>query len=224
MITIVKKQEPHELEQYRCQPGAEFDGPNFTPVKDAIRTQLLDEQGHLCCYCMSRIKWEKTEIAHWHSQAIHPNEQLNYHNLLASCSGNRGKPFHQQHCNARQGDDDILFNPASSSHRIEARLIYFRDGIVGSPDTAFNDQIGGPDAGGSVQRGILNLNYSDLRRKRKAVHEAIEAVLDKRPGTRTKAEIQREIQRWKNRNANGKLSEYCGAAVYWLEKRLKRAA
>lgn len=68
MIFINKNEEPKSLTEYRNQPGAVWDGENFTPIKDQIRLSLLREQRFLCCYCMSRIDEDTMKIEHWHSQ------------------------------------------------------------------------------------------------------------------------------------------------------------
>lgn len=51
MILIQKGEAPNSLIQYRKATNAYFDGCN----KDDIRDRLLEEQGHLCAYCMCRI-------------------------------------------------------------------------------------------------------------------------------------------------------------------------
>ena len=53
------------LARYRAEGNVDYDGPNFTLVKEAIRKALLKEQGYLCAYCMSRIEGE-VKIEHWH--------------------------------------------------------------------------------------------------------------------------------------------------------------
>lgn len=54
-------------ERYRLKNFADYD--NY-PEKDELRTCLLTEQGHICCYCMQRISSDKMKIEHCQSQDI----------------------------------------------------------------------------------------------------------------------------------------------------------
>ena len=71
---------------YRQSPHSDY--ANYRD-KDELRRALVTEQRGLCCYCMGRIRAERTsmKIEHWRSQARYPDQQLNYRNLLASCHG-----------------------------------------------------------------------------------------------------------------------------------------
>ena len=90
MRTIRKGAEPNSLAQHRHTDGADYQ--NYRD-KDALRTFLVREQRGLCCYCMARVRADRDamKIEHWHSQSGHPQEQLDYTNLLASCMGNDGR-------------------------------------------------------------------------------------------------------------------------------------
>ncbi len=90
MRLIQKEIEPHALRAYRAVPGAIYDGKDFTPVKEEIRTQLLRDQLHLCCYCLRRISKEskphptkpdvltvvQMKVEHWQSQSPNSFPQL----------------------------------------------------------------------------------------------------------------------------------------------------
>lgn len=216
MISIRKQREPQELSAYRSQPGAVYDGPNFTPVKDKIRAQLLTEQGYLCAYCMSRIDIGKMKIEHWHPQHGHEtyaHEQLTYTNLLGVCMGNEGDAPINQHCDTRKGDQLLSYNPANPEHHIEEKLRYLGDGTLKSMEKDFNTQI---------NRQVLNLNWTRLKQNRKAIIDAVQQGLAAKPGTRSKAEIQKLLQGWQQANIDGRLRPYAGTAIYWLNKRLQR--
>jgi len=211
MKAITKRPEPNSLVNYRLQAGASYDGlPQ--DVKSEVRHGLLEEQGHICAYCMQRISAGDVKIEHWHSQARHPHEQLYYKNMLACCRGNEGQPPRDQHCGTRQADDDILYNPAETNHHNRLKIRYHGDGTIHSDDVVFNDQI----------NQILNLNYSRLVRNRKNVVDAIRLRMNSTPGTRTVRHIQNLLATWRNPNSSGKLPEYCDVAVYCLEKKLQK--
>lgn len=50
MKQIIKNNEPRSLVQHRAR-GGNYDNLD----KDELRTSLMTEQGHICCYCMCRI-------------------------------------------------------------------------------------------------------------------------------------------------------------------------
>jgi len=194
MRAIEKGQPPKELIEYKQQPGAEYDGPNFTPVKDAIREQLLKEQGYLCAYCMKRIDVYNMKIEHWQSQSNYSDAQLDYNNMLACCMGNEGKPPKEQTCDTRKGNMDLTYSPSKPHHRIESRIRFIADGKILSGEPAFNGEI----------RDVLNLNQARLIRNRKVILNTIQDELNKRPGRRTRAEIRKFLLRWINPGTKGR--------------------
>ena len=214
MRFILKREEPRSLREYRAVPGAIYNGPNFTSVKTDVRQQLLQEQGYLCCYCMKRIQDDelRTKIDHWHCQDRYPDEQLSYLNLLAACDGNSGFPNNDQHCDTKKANIDIRYNPSDPSHKERLQIQYNSLGEIKSIDPTFNYQID----------TVLNLNFSRLTDNRKAILDAIIDVLHNKQGKRTRAEISSIIRKWQARNEEGKLMEYCGVAIYYLEKKLSK--
>lgn len=219
MRAIRKGQEPRELREYRCKPDALYDGPLFTAVKQAIREQLLREQGYLCAYCMERIddqQMKEMKVEHWHCQDKYPNEQLDYQNMLGACLGqnHEGEPYNQQTCDTRKGNKCLKYNPANPNDRIESHIRFLGNGKVQSDDAKFDGQL----------NEVLNLNHPKLEKNRKAVWNAVHDALAKKPGNRTPAEIQKLLDQWNRPNQAGQLREYCTVAVYYLRKRLKAFA
>ncbi len=210
MITINKNQEPNELLQYRQQTSTSFDAMDAR-VKSAVKNSLLEEQGCLCCYCMKRISETNMKVEHWHSQKQYPHEQLYYQNLLAACPGRSEKKYH---CDTKKGHDDLKFNPADKNHPIENYVKYSVDGEIQSLDTEFHEQL----------NTVLNLNADRLKLNRKKVIAAIWKALKKRSGVRTAQNIQNIINEWQSKDENGHLQEYCGVAIYFLNKRLNRSS
>lgn len=97
MIYINKTHEPNSLTEYRKTIGSSYKGlPSHT--KDELRESLLKDQGYICAYCMKPIhKVNDTKVEHYIPQE-NANE-LDYHNLLAVCTGNEGQsaaPFLQR--------------------------------------------------------------------------------------------------------------------------------
>lgn len=101
MIEIKKGREPDNLLHYRQQDGASYEQMD-KEVKEELLGKLLGEQGHICAYCMRRIPERRTlpvgvapvTIEHWFPRNPESKEDigqgLNYRNMFAVCSGNRG--------------------------------------------------------------------------------------------------------------------------------------
>ncbi|OQW88986.1 MAG: hypothetical protein BWK78_07930 [Thiotrichaceae bacterium IS1] len=214
MINISKQPAPDALTQYKKQPDAEYDGPQFTPVKEVIRQQLLDEQGYLCAYCLGRLKNDRLsmKIEHWHGQENYPEEQLDYKNMLAVCGGNEGESPEKQHCDTKKGHLALCYHPANPNHNVAGKITYRGDGTITSNDALLNEQL----------ENVLNLNYIRLKSNRREVLHAVLQILNVQPGTRSTNEIRRILKVWQNRDSEGKYKEYGGIAIYYLNKKLNR--
>jgi phospho-2-dehydro-3-deoxyheptonate aldolase len=92
---IIKNREPKFLIEYKNKFSKEelknFDLYNDFPYKTKencekdeknLRKILLDEQGYICCYCMSRINCENSKIEHFKPQSKYKELQLDYKNLF----------------------------------------------------------------------------------------------------------------------------------------------
>ncbi len=213
MKKINKKREPISLTQYKSQRGAKYDGQDFTPVKNDIRSQLLEEQGHLCAYCMMQIKSENMKVEHFFSQCEFPEKQLHYNNMLGCCKGNEGSPRHSQTCDTKKGNSRLLYSPSNKHHNIEKKLKFLRSGEIKGCEEEFNEQI----------NKVLNLNYSRLKDNRKAALDAVLNDMSKRPGNRTKAEINKYIEKYNSRKRDNKFYPYYGFVLYFLYKKLRAA-
>lgn len=211
MRAITKGVEPPSLTAHRHTAHSDYD--NYAD-KDALRHALVTEQRGLCCYCMGRIHNgpDRMKIEHWRCQSRHPEEQLNYRNLLGACLGGHGQPRHLQHCDTRKGDRDLRWNPAEPAHHIETRLRYEVDGSIRSDEAEFDREL----------NEVLNLNLPRLKNNRKGV---LDAVLDwwrqeKREGPVPRTRFERERNR--RVEGNGELEPFCQVAAWWLEQRLAR--
>lgn len=215
MRTITKGQEPPSLATHRQTLHCDYE--NYAD-KDGLRAALVRDQRSLCCYCMTPIDANGTamKIAHWHSQKRYPDEQLSYRNLLGACKGGEGQPERLQHCDTRQGERDVKFNPADAASSIEGRILYRRDGTIASSDAEFNTQL----------EDVLNLNLPLLKNRRKGV---IDGLADWLREYRTRhhrgpdnATLQRKRTQWVP--ATGSLQPFAGVAVWWLDQRLAQSS
>lgn len=209
MRAIVKNDEPRLLTEYRAAGGV-YDGPNFTPVKDAIRLSLLIEQGYLCAYCMARITTATMKVEHWACQANNSRLQLLYSNLLGCCMGSEGDKYPNQTCDTRKGSSELKFNPSRRQDNITLLIRYDGQGKICSTDSDFNVQL----------NVTLNLNKSRLVENRSTILSKVRSKLGERAGRRTKTEIIRLLTSFNNYKDNGHLIEYLGVIENYLSSKL----
>ncbi|WP_414529720.1 retron system putative HNH endonuclease [Nodularia chucula] len=209
MKRIIKGAEPPCLLKYRQIDGANYEG--YSPKKP-LKEALLTEQGYICCYCMRRISIDNMEIEHnkARNKNCYPELQLDYKNLLASCTGNRGKGLKNFHCNARKGYYEgknnickINLNPADSKRNCEHYIKYSANGEIlsTSDDETINHEL----------NEILNLNLQTLKDNRKTAFFTVINALKKKFSNKTwsKEAIQKKVEELSSKDAEGKYSPYC---------------
>jgi uncharacterized protein (TIGR02646 family) len=212
MRSIIKGKEPRSLVEHRAAAPSTYEG--YTK-KDELRAALVAEQRGLCCYCMSRIgrTSDVMKIAHWRSQTVYPDQQLTYRNLLGACLGNKGKPRKQQHCDTRQGNEDLKFNPADPTHHGKLSIRFQSDGTIASGDDDFNKEL----------NEVLNLNLPLLKNCRK---EVLTAILEwwRSEKVRLKGSVpKKQLTRERDRRAGasgGEIEPFAPVAVWWLDQHL----
>lgn len=176
--------------------------------KEPIRESLLSEQNCLCAYCMAGISKDNIKIEHFKSQANYPQFQLDYTNMLGCCRGNEGKPFKQQSCDTHKKDLDLSLNPSVKADFDKMQIIYLDDGTISSKNEKFNEEL----------EKILNLNTPYLKGRRKEMIDSAKIRLNYKDNSRSKSFITKLIQEYKSQH-----KPYYGAAVYYLETKLKSA-
>ncbi len=207
MRSIAKGREPRSLTLHRLLPHATY--ANYQD-KAELRNFLVQEQRGLCCYCMRRIRSDdrRTTVEHWHPQSLYPNEQLDYHNLLAACSG---KTDGCLHCDASKANKNLSRNPGDSQHEVEKIIRYKPNGEVASNDTHFDAEL----------TAVLKLNLPFFVNNRKAMLDGFTAALRRKGAVPLKRrELENLIKKWSGQG--GDLDEYCQVIIYWLQKRLRR--
>lgn len=166
MIFIKKGSEPKSLIEYRANKSnlADITYNNFQE-KDDIRKALLDEQGHICAYCMQRITIENMKIEHFACQSENESLRLDYKNMLGCCKGGDGKGIKPEyhHCDTKKQDEIIKFNPSCPNDRNFLKISYDRNGVISSDDAEFNGQL----------NSVLNLNLPMLKNNRKGALETV---------------------------------------------------
>ena len=116
MKYIKKGNEPEELRKFNDAANENWQ-PTFREFrgedKRRLQQKLIEEQGHICCYCGMRITREDSHIEHLKPQSKYPEDELNYNNLLASCKLKR-EPKQPQHCGVKKDDwydEDLMVSP-----------------------------------------------------------------------------------------------------------------
>lgn len=221
----MKNSEPLALVQYKKNnPNSTYGDGLPGELSRELKTSLCNEQGYLCAYCMSRIRPFKDSgnsgmrVEHWDSQSAAPTKTLEYSNMLGVCEGQyddkiytcdnfRGKPKHGN-------NGQLKFNPAKKEDHAKLKIHYASDGRILSEDEEFDKQL----------NEILNLNADILCNNRKAQIDTIVKVFRKYGDDRelSKSFLQKMIDKYASKNEDGMLSPFCGVAIYYLKKRLKR--
>ncbi|MEP7121431.1 MAG: retron system putative HNH endonuclease [Byssovorax sp.] len=222
MRRIKKGKEPHLWKVHRTSRGAVYDsqegvGPT-AEAKKKLREALLDEQGHLCCYCMARIpvKPDGMKIEHWapQSKSTSPAETMAYSNLLGACPGGEGSRPADQHCDTAKGSLPLHTHPADPNKDCTVLFTYASTGkIEGCTEEAKEDI------------ATLNLNVPRLVEARKAV---LQGLLDwlKSPRNRGRSLSKNELLGKAQSYEEGrkKLDAFCQVAIYWLAKHASQRA
>jgi uncharacterized protein (TIGR02646 family) len=215
MRAIAKGLAPASLTTHRMTPHCDY-GNYSVAGKQELREALILEQRGLCCYCMSRVEPSRDlmKIEHWQCQENFPHRQLDYSNMLGACLGGKGQPAEKQHCDTRKGEQNLKFNPAVPTHRIEHRIRYENDGTIASGDVEFNAQL----------NGVLGLNLPVLKNRRKAVVDGLSGWLrDYRARNHRRPDVAM-LQRMRAREVPGlgALAPFGHVATWWLDQRLAR--
>ena len=201
--------------------------PSYTNFreKEKLRQSLLKEQGHICCFCMRRIKNsnETTKIAHIFPQnpvsdedkqrVEKENLDLNYYNMLAACDGGKGQPSHLQHCDTKQGNAILKINPADSTKNCENLIAYRSSGEIYSDNSDINHDL----------QEILNLNLETIKNNRRdAYNEMIKRLNSKYPNKSfTKIILEKKIAEY-SQLEDGKYRPYFQYVIYFLQKKLSK--
>jgi uncharacterized protein (TIGR02646 family) len=221
MRRIQKSPEPASLAEHRLSSGATYANlPSDT--RRELQQRLCQDQGHLCAYCLSRIRAESfgLKIEHFRTQSAHSHKQLQWDNLLGVCYGgttrkkdDEGQPSAQRvplYCESLRGDKELRCNPASAGFEPELHFRYLDNGLL---------QGLSEDARQDLQR--LNLNHHRLQQNRKvAVHVAMTRL--PKGGEWKVADLQRERERWSRPGSDGRLPEYSQAVLAFLDRQIKR--
>ena len=199
MVVIKKGASPRSLVAFQQREGASYDSADF-PREDVYRA-LLEEQGGLCAYCMSRITLENIHIEHWipqngefyadkYSQGDCDRLAIDYRNMLGVCPGGKGRVYKHTTCDCHRGNARITVDP--QQQWMVDSLQYGRDGAITSTIGAIEKDIS----------AALHLNEETLTANRQRAWKACKDAMERRhkTGTWTKAMISKQIARYERRD------------------------
>lgn len=226
MKYIKKGKEPQLLIAKRNTQGSIYESP-----EKAWQDKLLEEQGHICAYCMGRISLERKngkpciEIEHYLSRKLHPKLDLRWKNMIGVCNGQLGLEAHCDKTKGKENNKGIfikgkangevklnILNPLAIN-KSERIITYSTSGEI-LPNT--KDE----DLSQKITEDlncILNLNDKNLKLARKQVIDLAKENLKRNnpTGTWTVKEIEKEIEIWNNQK-DGKYKPFCQAAIWYL--------
>ena len=213
MIHIKKSTQPKKFQEFKQQnPQAHFDDM-LPDIKAILRQSLSEEQGYLCAYCMSKI-CDKVKIEHYEPR--NPQNELDYSNLLAVCTGNSaGNQREHQHCDTKKGNKHLHVNPQNIDHI--KQISYRSDGTIYARDNAdFNADL----------NLTLNLNddYGYLKANRKRALDVLKMNIRKIFANKSadRAYLEKLLNFYGNTDENGKRAGYGGIIIDYLVKYLKK--
>ena len=216
MIEIKKGREPDRLLWYRQQKGASYEEMDKA-VKEELLKKLLQEQGHLCAYCMKRIPEKQgvppVSIEHWLPRNPDNKEDLgqglDYRNMLAVCSGNRGCGDKSgMTCDAHKGNEPLKVNPCDGNTL--RGITYTAAGKIQSSDPYIDDDLN--------RKLNLNCERISLPENRKKALQALLDDIKKKHGTGDiSLYCKRKLE--KIRETSDPKLPYAGILIWWLEKK-----
>lgn len=115
MLQYPKGPEPKELKLLRSTPDANYNQSKGKLLSDSLRAALLRDQGSLCAYCQQSVSNDGTQVEHWLTQSLHPDQQWVWNNMLGVCRGKvyiEGKL--QEHCDQSRKASPLFLNPIES--------------------------------------------------------------------------------------------------------------
>lgn len=243
MRLINKQPSPALLEKYK-ELLKKKAAPNFEDLKKEagylLNYALAEEQGFICCYCMSSIKERKDKegkiilkdglpmlamkIEHFRSQKNNPALVTDYNNLFCACEGGckpgEKKGKENTYCDSHKSEEDFthLQNLASVKKKDFERSFQFRynyQGRISSKNSDIHKEL----------ESILNLNFQPLRKMREAAWDCISNKMrkfcknDSWDGGEDYAKTL--VKKYRKKQKNGRYYAYCEMIIFLLKKRFK---
>lgn len=237
MIPIQKGKGPEALDQLRLRAQEQGLSENeayatlSNPLKGEVYQRLMREQGHLCAYCMRALPDQRihpedkgyvgTYIEHWVPRSEQSGKALDYHNMLAVCSGGQ-KPAPGEKtkrrkgcltCGAHRENTPLTVNPMMPSTLVT--IFYHEDGMIDAKDENVRKDL----------QQTLNLNCasvgSALPMERKKVLEAIQQDISATINDPSEFldRCQEQLAFWESET--DPKTPFVGIILWWLKHQLQ---
>lgn len=222
MIVVQRGKEPNSLLAFRKQnPDADYEDMPTNVLKD-VRSQMWEEQGHLCAYCMKKID-DSRDVRVEHCKPRHPQDEIEHDKkatlefkwMLGVCYGNsikKGVKPEDTTCDAHKGNAELTINPFDE---LSVRKIKYKaDGSIYSDDADINKDV--------AETLNLNCQALSLPQTRKNVLMAEKNRIMKKCKGKSQDAFMRELERTYEKLVQERnLIPYCGIIISWLEEKLK---
>lgn len=206
MLFIKKSAPPVIFQNYTQQKNAHFDDMP-TEVKQTLRESLVAEQGGICAYCMKRIFANKDEMKIEHLEPRAPENELDYHNLLAVCHG--GEEGNKKHytCDKKKGNQHLHLSPL---RKADMATITYRAGKIYSSSEVYQHDL----------HDILNLNDENLIQKRNEALIAFQRALRRKckNASASQAVLSRYYRKYRDHTKDD-YKPYAGVIIFYLKRR-----
>ncbi len=228
-----RKNEPETLRDFvnGRKKGISVSYKGFGGKDQLLKTALLKEQGYICAYCLRAISLDrnkelnkpKIEVEHYKSQENFQNEDLNYMNMLGVCNGKIiGKDDEIiEHC-----DKSRKYIKGKKTHSLEFKIL--NPIIKGKNENLVTYDLNGKIVSKSNNKEVeddinmLNLNNKKLidfrldawLKARKKFEKENPQKSDKRWNIEM---FDREIEKYKSKNSEGKYKAYCQFIIWNFE-------
>jgi uncharacterized protein (TIGR02646 family) len=189
-------------------------GRHHKPVKKAVKSALVQEQGNICCYCEREIGEAgpppDAHIEHLHPKSAHPHLTYAWGNLLASCEDDKHRGETPESCGHRKHNQSLSLHPLVPA--CDTHLTFGSDGSVRAARNLPTAQTR------AAEHAIETLGLDTSRPKilRTAAIRAIVDVLPPPEDPSYDSELQTEIARIANPDANGRWTPFVTALLQVL--------
>lgn len=228
MRYIQKRPEPASFTEWKAKANEDWQPAwnNFQmPQKNEVHQSLLDEQGHICCYCGKGINREIegvgvdpkgikrtiSHIEHLKPRTSFPSEALVYENLLASCMGERedNPPYPYENCGNFNGDwydENLMVSPLDPNC-----ASYFQ--YTGAGEILPTDALERKDAAETTIKQ-LGLHITKLNAMRRGAIDGVLTDIEQL----SDEEIQLLADGYDKPDSDGQLTPFCAAIIYVLRR------
>ncbi len=209
MKFIAKGPEPELLLAFKRGESSNW-VPSFAALSDQTETKrelkeaLLSEQGFLCCYCCGVIDAATSHFEHFWCQVDFPEMDLDYPNLLASCTV-EGK---DRHCGAKKANAMLEVSPIEFG--CEERFVFDLQGGISATSE---------DSGAEGAIRILGLGNRLLRESRRQAISAFTEGIDEL----SQEDLERLVEGLCERDSQGRYTAYQPSVVQVLVREFLRS-